>query len=450
MEFNFSSFFEHLLPSSWFESLSHSQGFDMTHDEVTQSVHDASDFFHIDDPMVVKEGWTTGVYPNMTLTEMDDVLIYNREQMTDMGITEKYAFDLIMTHEGTHRMLQGMNTGFSPHQEELCCDYMAGVRAGLNGLDVSQMEDSLVNSHASASHPDGHSRVESIEKGVEFAEHYMKEHGVPPTFTECIEYFSENVLEDHILAWVTLREEGTPAIPQGVQSMDTEGEMKAYTQSEINANKSRAEHEMRVQESYMRHHQNIAASKARMGEPHEASDHQFNVARDKYNAAKRDYQKWSSMKPDIKGFTQADVDWYEHQARISSGSEQAHWLKEAQWARDHIHSFVAEDGAGAPEAAGQEVYEFHHGGQYGNATGDYWDDSHPVDGDHIKGIFIDNKATQLHYAQEAKENAEWHEKRSNDCIARGDLAGAKDHAARAASYRRAERDAIAASKKCTK
>lgn len=307
MEFSFTSFFEHILPSSWFESLSHSQGFDMTHEEVTQSVHDASDFFHIDDPMVVKEGWTTGVYTNMALTEIDDELIYNREQMTDMGITEKHAFDLIMTHEGTHRMLQGMNTGFNPHQEELCCDYMAGVRAGLNGLDVSQMEDSLVNTHASSSHPDGHARVESIEKGVEFAEHFMQEHGVPPTFTECIEHFSESVLDNHTLSWVTLREEGTPAVPQGIQPTETDGEIKAYTQSEINANKRRAEHEMRVQESYMRHHQAIAASKERMGEPHDAADHQFNVAKDKYNAAKRDYRKWDNMKPDIKGFTHADI-----------------------------------------------------------------------------------------------------------------------------------------------
>ena len=332
MEFSFSSFFEHLLPSSWFESLSHSQGFDMTHDEVTQSVHDASDFFHIDDPMVVKEGWTTGVYPNMTLTEMDDVLIYNREQMTDMGITEKYAFDLIMTHEGTHRMLQGMNTGFSPHQEELCCDYMAGVRAGLNGLDVSQMEDSLVNSHASASHPDGHSRVESIEKGVEFAEHYMKEHGVPPTFTECIEYFSENVLDDHVLAWVTLREEGTPVIP-------------------------------------------------------------------------RDFQ--------FQGF--------------------------------------ADSGTEASAMPNQKVHEFHHGGRCGNATGDYIDDSHPLNDEHgdLKG-FVDNRAARLRWAQEAKENAEWHEKRSKDAIARGDLSAARSHAESAAMYRRQERDEIAASKKCTK
>ena len=56
----------------------------------------------------------------------------------------------------------------------------------------------------------------------------------------------------------------------------------------------------------------------------------------------------------------------------------------------------------------------------------------------------------MHYAQEAKENAEWHEKRSNDAIARGDMAAARKHAESAASYRKAERDAIAASKKCTK
>lgn len=41
---------------------------------------------------------------------------------------------------------------------------------------------------------------------------------------------------------------------------------------------------------------------------------------------------------EAKNATMADVEWYEHQARISSGSEQAHWIKEAQWARDHLKS----------------------------------------------------------------------------------------------------------------
>lgn len=418
MDFSFSSFFEHILPSSWFESLSDSQGFDFSHEEVTQSVHDASDFFHIDDPLVVKEGWTTGVYPKLTLTESDDVLIYNRQQMEDMGIIEKDAFDLIMTHEGTHRMLQGLNTGFNSHQEELCCDYMAGVRAGLNSMDVSQMENSLAHSHASSTHPDGQLRVEAIEKGVAFAEQFYSEHGVPPTFTECIEHYSHDMLGDHVLGWVTLRPEGTPAEPQLSSFDDERGEPKMYSQEEINAHKTHAEHEMRVQESYMRYHQKIAASKARMGEPHETSDHQFNVAKDKYDSAKQEYQKWSNMKPDVKCYA---------------------------------GDFASEEATEMSQMSNMEVHEFHHGGQYGNATGDYIDDSHPVDGEHgeLKG-WIDNRATHLQWAKEAKENAEWYEKRSKDAIERGDISAAKSYADTAAMYRRQERDEIAASKKCTK
>lgn len=34
----------------------------------------------------------------------------------------------------------------------------------------------------------------------------------------------------------------------------------------------------------------------------------------------------------------ADVEYYQHQARISSGSEQQHWLEKAQWALDHLGS----------------------------------------------------------------------------------------------------------------
>lgn len=40
----------------------------------------------------------------------------------------------------------------------------------------------------------------------------------------------------------------------------------------------------------------------------------------------------------VKNATMADVEWYEHQARISTGTEQEHWIKEAKWARDHLGS----------------------------------------------------------------------------------------------------------------
>lgn len=314
-------FLHDLLPNSWFDDAHQHFGAGLTDEMIVQSVQEASDFFNMNAPMNIHEDWTTGVMTGMSFTENDDILVFNRQQMLDMGITDKEGFDLVMTHEGAHRKLQGMDTGFTPHQEELCCDYMAGVRAGLNGMAEGKLEASLSGTAESSSHPDGAVRVEAIEAGVAFAHDYMEAHdGVPPTFSDCLEHFNQTDVY-------------ASTLPQD-------------------------------------------------------SDH-------------------INLRPE--------------------------------------HAFASE-AHGIPNAG---IDELHHG-QYGNATGDYMDDSHPEDGNHIKSIFIDNKAAQLKYAQEAKENAEWHDKRANDAIARGDMAAARDHAARAASYRKAEQDAIAASRKCTK
>ena len=70
----------------------------------------------------------------------------------------------------------------------------------------------------------------------------------------------------------------------------------------------------------------------------------------------------------LRAFTQADVDWYEHQARISSGSEQVHWLKEAQWARNHIHSFIPFDPSEVIKEFGKHTSMFESG----------FDDKHPL------------------------------------------------------------------------
>ncbi len=109
-----------------------------------------------------------------------------------MGISGKDGLDLVMTHEGTHRVLQGMeHLDFDPHQEELCCDYMAGVRAGLNSIDVSQMENSLIYTPETETHPAGTDRVESIEAGVRFAQQYYAEYNIAPAFDDCLENFCE-------------------------------------------------------------------------------------------------------------------------------------------------------------------------------------------------------------------------------------------------------------------
>lgn len=179
-----------IFPDGWYDDVRQLYGESLSDEMISQSVEETCDFFHIDEPAIVSEGWTTGVYPNNDFTLQDDVLIFNREQLHDMGISGKDGLDLVMTHEGTHRVLQGMeHLELDAHQEELCCDYMAGVRAGLNGIDVSQMENALLYTPESETHPAGVDRVESIEAGVRFSQQYYAEYNMAPTFDECLDNF---------------------------------------------------------------------------------------------------------------------------------------------------------------------------------------------------------------------------------------------------------------------
>ncbi|MBE6297765.1 MAG: hypothetical protein E7088_04630 [Bacteroidales bacterium] len=273
-----------IFPDGWFDDVRQMYGECLSNEMISQSVEETCDFFHIDEPAMVSESWTTGVYPNNDFTLQDDVLIFNREQLLDMGISGKDGLDLVMTHEGTHRVLQGMeHIEFNSHQEELCCDYMAGVRAGLNGIDVSQMENSLMYSPESETHPAGANRVESIEAGVRFAQQYYAEYNMAPTFNECLDDFCEiNEIEQD--EQIVLR------------SDDAENEVsfKGYTKSEIDARVSKAEREMSYQKAEIRRHSELAEHD--MWRESEISH--MKSAERKYEAAKAEYNKWKNMKPD--------------------------------------------------------------------------------------------------------------------------------------------------------
>ena len=130
-------------------------------------------------------------------------------------------------------------------------------------------------------------------------------------------------------------------------------------------------------------------------------------------------------------------------ALLSIQATELQLVKEAEWAKNHLHGFAAEGVAESADAASQGLHEFHHGGEYGNATGDYWDDSHPTDGNHgeLHG-FVNDRSYHLDKAESAQHNAEWHEKRAEAAMARGDLRAAKEHTDKAASFRKWEHPPI--------
>lgn len=335
-------FLHDLLPASWFESAQEHFGQGLTDDVVAQSVHEASVFFGMDDPINVHEDWTTGVMTNMSWTENDDVLIFSRDQMHEMGITDKEGFDLVMTHEGAHRMLQGMHdiTGFDSHQEELCCDYMAGVRAGLNDMDFTKMEASLADSAESESHPGGAARVEAIEAGVEYGHEFMAKYHRAPTFSECLDHFEhtdvyaqagghvdvnlspethhayaepdamEKAQNEHHLAelaadrgdFAEMREHKRLEkfyLQQGNESApkDTESTLKAYSQDEIKRKISHAESEQRRYEGLVRHHTYMANHGLGKADT-EYHLKEAKIYQNRANECAAEANKWRYTKPD--------------------------------------------------------------------------------------------------------------------------------------------------------
>ena len=295
-----------VFPDGWFDDVRQLYGEGLSDEMIAQSVEETCDFFHIDEPAIVSEGWTTGVYLNNDFTMQDDFQIFNRDQLLDLGISGKDGLDLVMTHEGTHRVLQGMeHLEFDSHQEELCCDYMAGVRAGLNDIDVSQMENSLMYTPETETHPAGADRVESIEAGVRFAQEYYAEYNETPTFDECLDHFCEI---NEVTSQMTFGDANDIHL-YGGQSTESTGSVgfvasehndnvsfKGYTQSEIDSKMSDAKDKQTDYKGKARHHLNMASN----GLDNADREYHINEAK-KYekeaDKCEKEYLKWKYTKP---------------------------------------------------------------------------------------------------------------------------------------------------------
>lgn len=184
-----------LLPNEIINKININYGFNLSDNEIAESVQKASDFFNLSFPKDIREDWTTGVILGMKQKENDDIIFINRKQLKEMGIADREGFDLVMTHEGAHRALQSMENKYSSHQEELCCDFLTGVRAGLNGMDEEKLIKSIEETTESSTHPDGQLRAEVTKAGAQFAKEYMAFNDEAPTFSKCLEQFDKKLDE---------------------------------------------------------------------------------------------------------------------------------------------------------------------------------------------------------------------------------------------------------------
>lgn len=122
--------------------------------------------------------------------------VFNPTSFVELGFTGQDSLDLLITHEGTGAILNDMDVHFDGFQEELCSDYVTGVRAGLAGMDVSQIESALADISQESGHANGDFRAEAFSEGVAFANEFMETHGQPPTFNDCLEGYNNGHMQN--------------------------------------------------------------------------------------------------------------------------------------------------------------------------------------------------------------------------------------------------------------
>lgn len=163
----------------------------LTDEMVLSAVTRSCDFFNLPEvPIIHADG--TCVWANDTTTYADDVLGFNRAELMSMGISGEDSLTLIYTHECAHRSLQGAYN--DPWEEELACDFFAGVHAGLRDINIDNFEAALGATAGGASHPAGALRADFIEFGQQIADE-MQERGIEVTYEGCLERLNQH-LED--------------------------------------------------------------------------------------------------------------------------------------------------------------------------------------------------------------------------------------------------------------
>lgn len=179
-------FFDYHPTMGEFLSLAHEQS--LPEETILTAVKRACDFFQMPEVEVV-EAMQTCEWSNNPYSYFDDRIGYNRDELKNMHIHGEDALTLIFTHEVTHRRLQSLHHLLDPWTEESACDYMMGVNAGLNHMDVSEVVQSLGSTHGWLTHPTGDLRAETINAGVEYAQRMLQRDAIP-TFDQCMQEFN--------------------------------------------------------------------------------------------------------------------------------------------------------------------------------------------------------------------------------------------------------------------
>lgn len=164
----------------------------LPHEMVHRAIERACGFFGIPVVPTIKSSFV-GESNFDVKTLNDDVFLFNRRQLMDMGIKGEDSLTLVYAHECAHRILQ-LFPKCDPWIEELACDFFAAVLAGIEGIDTTQFKESLCHGEGTDIHPTGVLRGEFVDFAKFFVEK-IKKNGIACTFTLCLDTFNKHVAE---------------------------------------------------------------------------------------------------------------------------------------------------------------------------------------------------------------------------------------------------------------
>lgn len=149
---------------------------DFCAEEIDGFVHDTAMFFDVTLPQVYDDCETLAKEISRSGSDYD--IYYNERLLRDAGINNKDAFKLMLTHEVCHHVFRNVVFGLIENERwthELICDYMAAVRAVMNGFATGKYLYTIRESKGSRSHPPGWIRKPAFVQGWKSVESLLNE-----------------------------------------------------------------------------------------------------------------------------------------------------------------------------------------------------------------------------------------------------------------------------------
>lgn len=144
-------------------------------DEVEAFVLSTAKFFDIAVPEVFN--FCKGLAEIKSKGDKDNKLFYNMRNLQEIGINNKDAFKLLLTHELCHLVFRNACFGCCLNESwnhEMMCDFVAGIRAELEDIASGKYKYAVHKTPPSITHPAGSFRKHMVEEGRSIAIRYKE------------------------------------------------------------------------------------------------------------------------------------------------------------------------------------------------------------------------------------------------------------------------------------